>query len=103
MSITSMESDSGQVVTIKLSGRFDFSTHQAFVQSYKSYPSGEKKFVVDLKDVEYLDSSALGMLLQLRDYAVDTSSVSLVDGNDAVCEILRIANFDKLFDLTSTA
>ena len=100
MSITSTESDDGRTVTIKISGRFDFSTHQAFVHSYKHYPRGEKQFVVDLEDAEYLDSSAMGMLLQLRDYATDSASVALVNGNDAVCEILRIANFDKLFTLS---
>ena len=99
MSIISAESDDGRVVTIKVSGRFDFSTHQAFARAYKDYPRGEKHFVVDLQNAEYLDSSAMGMLLQLRDHGVEGANVELVNGNDAVCEILRIANFDKLFEL----
>ena len=99
MPIISAESDDGRVVTIKVSGRFDFSTHQAFAQAYKGYPRGEKYFVVDLQDAEYLDSSAMGMLLQLRDHGAEDASVELINGNDAVCEILRIANFDKLFEL----
>ena len=97
MSITSSESSDGHVVTIKVDGRFDFATHKAFVQAYQDYPRGEKQFVVDLENTEYLDSSAMGMLLQLRDHGADGESVELVNGNDAVCEILRIANFDKLF------
>ena len=39
------------------------------------------------------------MLLQLRDYGAKDQSMQLVNGNDGVREILRIANFDKLFKI----
>jgi anti-anti-sigma factor len=99
MAITSSESDDGRTVTIHVAGRFDFATHQEFMQAYKAYARGEKSYIVDLKNAEYLDSSAMGMLLQLRDYSTDDSNIELANGNDAVIEILRIANFDKLFKL----
>ena len=97
MSVTSNESDDGKVVTIHVNGRFDFSAHQEFMQAYKGHPKGEKRSVVDLKNTEYLDSSAMGMLLQLRDFGDKSSEIEIVNGNEAVQEILRIANFDKLF------
>lgn len=89
----------GNTVTIKMQGRFDFSIHQDFVKVYKEYSRGEKSFVVDLSGADYMDSSAMGMLLQLRDYGVKGSKVELVKANDSIKEILRIANFDKLFDI----
>jgi anti-anti-sigma factor len=67
------------------------------MQAYKTYAKGEKRFVVDLENADYLDSSAMGMLLQLRDYGIEGSDIELVNGNDAVRDILEIANFDKLF------
>jgi len=97
MSITSSESDNGKVVTIHVNGRFDFATHQDFMQAYKAYARGEKRFVVDLKNTDYLDSSAMGMLLQLRYHADRDGDIQLLNGNEAVREILKIANFDKLF------
>jgi anti-anti-sigma factor len=97
MSITTSLSNDESVVTIHINGRFDFATHQEFLRAYKAYPRGEKAFVVDLKNAEYVDSSAMGMLLQLRDYGKKDQSMQLVNGNDGVREILRIANFDKLF------
>lgn len=97
MSITSTLSDDGRVVTIHVSGRFDFSTHQEFLRAYKEHPRGDKTYVVDLKNAEYMDSSAMGMLLQLRDYGAKDRTMELLNGNDSVREILRIANFDKLF------
>ena len=97
MAITSTAS--GSVVTIKVAGRFDFSTHQDFLKAYRDYPRGEKQYVVDLADADYMDSSAMGMLLQLREHGSKGATVSLRNSNDGIREILRIANFDKLFDV----
>ena len=97
MSIESSVSGDGEVVTISVGGRFDFAMHEQFMHAYKAYPRGEKRFIVDLEGAEYMDSSALGMLLQLRDYGQRTGDVQLVNGNPSIQEILRIANFDKLF------
>ena len=85
------------MVTIRVSGRFDFATHQDFQRAYKAHPRGEKAYIVDLKFTDHMDSSAMGMLLQLRDYGSKERAPELINGNDAVQEILRIANFDRLF------
>lgn len=90
-------SESGDLVTIHIQGRFDFFTHQEFLRAYKSYPKGVKHFVVDLSGADYMDSSAMGMLLQLREHANTDIPVELAKGNEGILEILRIANFDKLF------
>jgi HptB-dependent secretion and biofilm anti anti-sigma factor len=90
-------SEAGDVVTIQVIGRFDFTIHQDFMRIYKAYPKGEKKFVVDLSGAEYMDSSAMGMLLQLREHAVRGETIALINGSDGIKEILSIANFDKLF------
>lgn len=97
MAITTTVSDDGRKVTIHVSGRFDFAAHQEFLRAYKAHPRGEKHFVVDLQNADYMDSSAMGMLLQLRDYGTRERPMELVNSNDGVREILRIANFDKLF------
>ncbi len=99
MSVTSTVSADKNEVTIHMTGRFDFSTHRDFVSAYKEHPKGEISFVVDLKGADYMDSSAMGMLLQLREYGKNGKDVRLVNGNDGIREILRIANFDKLFTI----
>ncbi len=100
MAITSTASADGTTVTIEVTGRFDFAAHQDFAKAYKQYPKGEKTYQVDLTHAEYMDSSAMGMLLQLREYSnKDGGGVTLANGNQGVKEILRIANFDKLFNV----
>ncbi|MFH6569337.1 STAS domain-containing protein, partial [Pseudomonas kulmbachensis] len=47
-----------------------------------------------------LDSSALGMLLLLREYAGgDESDIRVVNSNPDVRKILGTSNFDQLFDI----
>lgn len=99
MSIKVTESDSSREIVIQVNGRFDFTCHQAFSEAYKGYPRHEKFFVVDLANTDYMDSSALGMLLQLKEHASGRAPVSLMQPNPAVLELLKISNFDKLFDI----
>jgi len=86
--------EDGSTVTIKVDGRFDFSVHKDFRESYKDY--GDKmNYRVNLSGTEYLDSSALGMLLLLKKHA--DSNVVIEKPNDEVKRVLTIANFDKVF------
>ena len=99
MTVSVTESENSKEVVISIKGRFDFTCHQEFVKSYQAFPQGEKKYAVDLSRTEYMDSSAMGMLLQLREYASRAARVSLLNGNENVRDILRIAHFDKLFNI----
>lgn len=107
MAVTSELSSQGTTLTISIKGRFDFAKHQDFRRAYeKLQPESDpkskpKQCVVDLKETTYIDSSALGMLLLLRDYVGgDDSDVRLVNCNSDVRKILAISNFDKLFDIS---
>src|SRR3989339_665819 len=86
--------------TLKLNGRFDFHSHRDFRTAYESAleQAGIKEIVINFQDVDYLDSSALGMLLLLREKAEAAGkSVSLVSLQGMVKQVLEIANFGKLF------
>ncbi|VVO09270.1 STAS domain-containing protein [Pseudomonas fluorescens] len=101
MSVESEVSPDGQKLTILIKGRFDFGKHQEFRDSYEKLNQTPKAIVVDLKDATYLDSSALGMLLLLRDHAGgEQSDVRVINGSSDVRKILAISNFDKLFDIS---
>lgn len=100
MSITSDLSEDGKTLTIAVKGRFDFSSLQLFRNSYEKVEPKPNTFIVDLKESDYLDSSALGMLLQLRDYGGgDNANVSIVNCNPDVKKILVITKLDELFQV----
>lgn len=86
--------------TIKLNGRFDFNTHRDFRAAYESLivDDAVKAVTVDFAGVDYLDSSALGMLLMLRDKMGGVNKdVALTGVQGNVKQVLDIANFSKLF------
>lgn len=98
MSITSSAADNGKTLTIKVQGRFDFSSLQLFRTAYEKVTPKPEKFIVDLKESDYLDSSALGMLLALRDYGGgDNADISIINCNSDVKKILVITKLDELF------
>lgn len=89
-------------VTLVLNGRFDFSAHREFRAAYESALANKeaKEVEVDLGAVEYLDSSALGMLLLLKERAEAVhKTVALANCRGVVAQVLEVANFAKLFPL----
>lgn len=90
----------GNNVIIDVSGRFDFSVQSDFRQAYEAGTSASK-FVVNFATADYMDSSALGMLLLLRDFAGgDSANVKLANCRAEIKNILEISNFGKLFDIS---
>ena len=100
MPIQTRRSHDGQTLIISIEGRFDFSTHQAFRDAYEHGGKDIRGYIVDLSEATYLDSSALGMLLLLRDYAGgDDASIVIENCNNDVRKILTISNFEQLFTI----
>lgn len=100
MTISTKVSEAGNELIINVAGRFDFSAHQDFRNAYEDVQQKPDSYAVDMSDTTYLDSSALGMLLLLRDHAGgDNASIRIVNCNDDVRKILVISNFGRLFTI----
>lgn len=93
---------SAGIAKIVLQGRFDFGSHRDFKTSYEA-PLGAtdvRELEIDMGGVEYLDSSALGMLLILKERAgAINKRVAITNCRGAVKQVLDIANFGKLFPM----
>lgn len=94
MGIETSVSEDGKTITINVNGRFDFSVHKDFRNAYKDHEPNTS-YRVNLSSTDYLDSSALGMLLLLKKHA--DSNVVIEKPNEEVKRVLTIANFDKVF------
>jgi anti-anti-sigma factor len=91
-----------KVARMSLGGRFDFSAHRNFRDASEQLLSQDEVDMLDLDlaAVSYLDSSALGMLLMLRDKArAARREVRLSRCSPPVRQVLDIANFGKLFSI----
>jgi anti-anti-sigma factor len=96
------QSKSGNHAVLALTGRFDFNVHREFKEFYMPLLSDAAitSIEINLAGVDYLDSSALGMLLMLRERAQSANKqLSLSRPNNTVMQILDIANFKKLFTI----
>jgi len=100
MAIDSRLSPDGNELTLMIKGRFDFSAHQEFRGSYEKLAKKPDRYIIDLKETAYVDSSALGMLLLLRDFAGGGNArIEIQHASDDVKRILTISNFDQLFTI----
>lgn len=92
----------GNAVNISVVGRFDFGSHKEFREAYRNAPAGSSnEYVIDMSATEYVDSSALGMMLLLREHAGgDNAHVTINGCRKEVKDILIVSNFDKLFKIS---
>ncbi|UCF84664.1 MAG: STAS domain-containing protein [Desulfobacteraceae bacterium] len=100
MAVKRQISKDGRILTINITGRFDIITYKDFGEAYKDKLDSVSKCVVDMAEVEYVDSSALGMLLMLRERSGgDSAAIDIVNFGPGVKNILKTANFDRLFNI----
>lgn len=102
--VSSELSESGDALTIRVSGSFDFNMHREFLRAYQNLSPPPRLYCIDLSETRHLDSAALGMLLLLRDHCLDAGgdrqcSIELQNANDHVANILAVSNFDKIFKI----
>ncbi len=96
---TRMEDGRARLV---LNGRFDFNSHAVFNQTTDSLlkEAGINEVEVDFDQVKYIDSSAMGMLLLLKERAKGASkSITLLNCNGAVAQVFELSNFRRLFTI----
>lgn len=92
----------GNKARLVLNGRFDFNSHAVFNQTTDSLlkDAAISELEVDFEQVKYIDSSAMGMLLLLKERAKGTSkSITLVNCNGSVAQVFELSNFRRLFTI----
>ena len=101
MTISQNISEDGKNVRINIKGRFDYKVSREFRDAYRHVPGRNGiAYHVDLRDVDYMDSSALGMLLLLREHAKCRGGEVIIEHpNEPIDKILKVANFEQLFTI----
>lgn len=97
MSISTRVLSDGKELQISISGTFDFNVVQDFRKSYDGVGS-YTRYVIDLAQVDHIDSSALGMLLNMRKTIGDSAPISIKNCKPGIKKIFLISRFDKKFN-----
>lgn len=101
MSIRVEQADNNAMVIV-LGERFDFESVGPFRKSYESLTQVEGGQVdIDFQETRYIDSSALGMLINAKTY-FDKYDVKLKlkNTNEQIKKVFSISRFDKKFDIS---
>ncbi len=99
MSVSTKVSSDNRELTVSVIGTFDFSCVQDFRASY----SGDKqygKYTIDMAKVDHIDSSALGMLLNMKKTVGEGIAITIVNCKPNIKKIFVISRFDKKFDFS---
>ena len=100
MPIKKHTSENNREISITIDERFDFSLHQQFRDAYIKCEEQGVQFILDLSKTSYMDSSALGMILLLKDHAEKLSGNVIINRpTDAVHKVLEIAQFHRLMTI----
>jgi anti-anti-sigma factor len=100
MDIRAARSDDGKIREIRVGERFDFSQHKAFRGAYADLDLTRMRVRVSLRGTRYMDSSALGMLLVLRERAGgDRADITLCGAAPSVLQMLTVSRLKQLFKL----
>lgn len=86
--------------TLRLKGRFQFDSHREFRGAYEPLIANPavRVVVLDFSAGDYLDSSALGMLLLLREKLANVrKEVEITGAKGMVKQVFDVANFARLF------
>ncbi|MBE0379783.1 MULTISPECIES: STAS domain-containing protein [Pseudoalteromonas] len=100
MSLSKSASADGATLTIQIKGKFDFNLVQSFRQAYADISDKTGKIVIDLRETDYMDSSALGMLLNMKKtLGTSVDAIQISNCQPQLKKILQISRFDKKFDI----
>ena len=100
MSLSTSLSSDGQIFTIEIKGKFDFNFVQEFRNAYSTIEGQVETVVVDLRETEYMDSSALGMLLNMqKSLSGQVNNIKISNCRPQIKKILQISRFDKKFNI----
>lgn len=100
MSVTSRQENNGKLLRIVVDGRFDFNQLQSFRSAYEHLEQKPEHYVIDLSSSNYIDSSALGMLLALREFAGRDDSKIIIDNcSPDIKKIFMITKLVELFNV----
>ena len=86
---------------ISLGETFDFNCVEEFRKTYESVPPLQLQgFVIDFRRTHFMDSSALGMLINMQKFWEQKSvAIRIVNANPQVKKLFSISRLDKKFTI----
>lgn len=97
--LTTTTSLENGVLTVVPVGRLDTTNANEFEDMIKEKAEGINNLVFDLKDLEYISSAGLRVLLSFQKATAASGTMKLINLTEEVKEILDITGFVDIFEI----
>lgn len=86
--------------TIKLIGDLDVYSEDEFKSFIDEEIDPNKDITIDLKDLEYLDSTGLGMFMNIYKMVNENGKdIKIINAKDNIKKLFKITDLTELFDM----
>jgi anti-anti-sigma factor len=100
MAIETRLSNDDTVLVIGINGPFDFSLLNEFRQAYSKDEYQTKNITIDMRRTSTIDSSALGMLLNMQRYLKKKDrEINIINCGPVVLKVFQITHFNEKFTI----
>lgn len=89
----------GDELKVTVSGRLDTTTAPTLEEELKSSIDGIKKLVIDFKDLEYISSAGLRVLLVMQRIMNKQGEMLVTDVNETVMDIFEVTGFSDILTI----
>ena len=86
-------------LVVALSGRLDTTTAPDLEQTFKNELSDVTELVVDLKDLEYISSAGLRVLLLGQKTMNKQGKMVVINANESIMEIFDVTGFSDILNI----
>ena len=89
----------GEKLTLAIEGRVDTMTSPELEETVKDSVGDITNLVIDLKDVDYISSAGLRVLLGAHKIMVKKGGMKIVNAGDSIMEIFEVTGFSDILDI----
>lgn len=89
----------GTSLTLSIEGRLDTTTAPQLEQEFKEHLPGAKSLVLDLKELAYISSAGLRVILIAIKAMKKQGSMVVKNVNDTVMEVFDITGFSDMLNI----
>ena len=84
---------------IALAGRLDTTTAPELEQEVKASLTGLSELVMDMKELDYISSAGLRVLLSAQKVMNKQGSMTIKNANDTILEIFEVTGFSDILTI----
>lgn len=89
----------GKKLLVTLEGRLDTNTAPELEESLSDELDDITELVIDLKDLEYISSAGLRVLLASQKKMMKQGKMTVCNPNDVITEIFEVTGFSEILDI----